>query len=209
MTSTSSQVLAAGVVGYLLGTFPTADLVSTAATKGTVDLRATGSGNPGAANAAAVLGTKWGLVVLVGDLGKGALAGVIGRVIGGPNGGYAAATTSIAGHIVPIWKKGRGGKGVATSAGACLAVFPAYFPLDLGVALLGAWASKRATPATYAATATWVVSSVVWTLADWPNAWGPPPGRGLIGFAVVGGAMIVVKFAVTEKAKQGALGRRR
>ena len=49
---TALSVAAAGAVGYLLGSFPTADIVTRVATKGAVNLRSQGSGNPGATNAA-------------------------------------------------------------------------------------------------------------------------------------------------------------
>ena len=95
-------LLAAGVLGYLIGSFPTADLVSRYVTRHNgdagVDLRAAGSGNPGAVNAATVLGRKWGLLVFVGDTVKGIAACLIGRATGGDNGAYLAGTTAVAGH---------------------------------------------------------------------------------------------------------------
>ena len=139
----AGRVVVTTAAGYLVGTFPSADLAARFATRGSIDLRAEG-GNPGALNAAQQLGKQWGLAVLVSDAGKGAIAGVLGRAIGGPNGAYTAAGASIAGHIVPVWNGFRGGKGVATSAGACLAVFPVYFPLDASVAAAGAVGSRNA-----------------------------------------------------------------
>ena len=50
--------------------------------RATVDLRAAGSGNPGGLNAARVLGKKWGLLVIVMDAAKGALAGLAGLAMG-------------------------------------------------------------------------------------------------------------------------------
>ena len=73
-------------VGYLVGTFPTADLVARRAAGGGVDLRATGSGNPGSANALNVLGARAGATVLAGDIGKGAAACAIGALVAGPVG---------------------------------------------------------------------------------------------------------------------------
>ena len=52
------------VVGYLLGTIPSADLVARRATGGDIDLRTEGSGNPGGVNAMKVLGKKWGAAVM-------------------------------------------------------------------------------------------------------------------------------------------------
>ena len=140
------------------------------------------------------IGTGWGVVVLVLDVAKGIAAAVIGRELAGSDGAYAAATASIAGHIFPVWSRFRGGKGVATSAGACMAVFPLYFPLDAVVAYLSAVRSQRATIGTQVGCVIWVAASVLWWSLDLPNLWGPAPGPGLVAFAVVGSAMILWAF---------------
>ncbi len=191
---TALSVAAAGAVGYFCGTFPTADLVTRIATKGAMNLRSQGSGNPGATNAAKVLGTKWGLVVLTVDIAKGVAAGFAGMAIGGDSGGYLAATLSIAGHIFPVWSRFQGGKGVATSAGACLAVFPLYFPIDLAVAAIGAVAAKKAERATQISGVVWTGAALLWWRADLPNAWGPDPSWGLLAFAAISTTMILGKF---------------
>lgn len=190
---------AAAVAGYLAGTLPSADLATKLARSGVTDLRSTGSGNPGATNAAAVLGTRWGIAVLVADMAKGAAAGVAGRALAGPSGAYAAATASIAGHIAPVWSRGRGGKGVATSAGACLAVFPAYFPIDSAVAVAGATRSRSAERTIWWSCAFWSLSSVLWWRKRLPNAWGPAPTGGLPLFALTGSAMIIAKFRAARR----------
>ncbi len=190
----ATSTITAAALGYLVGSIPSSDIVSRIATHGQVDLHTEGSANPGALNAAKVLGTRWGMVVLAADVAKGAAAGVIGRLIGGDNSAYAAATTAIAGHIAPPWSRFRGGKGVATSAGACLAVFPAYFPIDLAVAGASAARSQRADRATEIACLVWLASALVWWRAKLPNLWGPKPGPGLAAFAAVGSGMILWKF---------------
>jgi glycerol-3-phosphate acyltransferase PlsY len=182
-------------VGYLFGSFPSADVISKAVARGDVDLRRVGSGNPGAANAAAQLGNWWGLVVLALDVAKGAAAGVAGRVIGGDAGGYIAATASIAGHIAPPWSGFKGGKGVATSAGACLAVFPAYFPVDVAVTALTANRVRNAERTVQISSAAWVGAALAWWRFRLPNAWGPAPTRGLPAFAATGAALIIGAFA--------------
>jgi glycerol-3-phosphate acyltransferase PlsY len=189
----------AAAIGYLLGTIPSAGVVAWLATRGEVDLRQAGSGNPGAINAIKMLGTRWGLVVLVADIAKGLAAGVLGLLIGGDAGAYAAATAAVAGHIFPVWSGFRGGKGVATSAGACLAVFPAYFPIDVAVAGASALKSRRAELGTQVACGVWVVSALVWWLADLPNLWGPDPSVGLFLFAVIGSSMILYKFRIAAR----------
>lgn len=191
-------MLAAGVVGYLAGTFPSADVATRLAGR-TGNLRDAGSGNPGALNAAAVLGSRWGAAVLVADAAKGAVAGGFGRSIGGDTGAYLAATASIAGHIAPVWNGFRGGKGVATSAGACLAVFPAYFPVDAAVAAVGVVASQRAEQSIQVSAAVWTAAAVLWWRRQWPNAWGPAPTAALPAFAAVSSAMILAKFRAARK----------
>jgi glycerol-3-phosphate acyltransferase PlsY len=189
----------AAAIGYLLGTIPSAGVVAWVATRGEIDLRQAGSGNPGAINAIKMLGTRWGLVVLVADIAKGLAAGVLGLLIGGDAGAYAAATAAIAGHIFPVWSGFRGGKGVATSAGACLAAFPAYFPIDVAVAGASALKSRRAELGTQVACGVWVVSALVWWLADLPNLWGPDPSVGLFLFSVIGSSMILYKFRAAAR----------
>ena len=85
---------------------------------------------------------------------------------------------------------------MATSAGACLAVFPAYFPLDAAVAgaRCGRHAATRRRPSG-SRRRVWVVSALLWWRRRWPNLWGPPPTAGLPLFAAAGAAMILAKFA--------------
>jgi acyl phosphate:glycerol-3-phosphate acyltransferase len=194
-----SLTVVATAVGYLLGTIPSAGVVAWLATRGEINLREAGSGNPGAINAIKMLGTRWGLVVLAADIAKGAAAGLLGLLIAGDPGAYAAATAAIAGHIFPVWSRFRGGKGVATSAGACLAAFPAYFPIDMAVAGASALKSRRADIGTQVACIIWIVSTVIWWTADLPNLWGPDPSVGLFLFALIGSAMILYKFRAAAR----------
>jgi glycerol-3-phosphate acyltransferase PlsY len=193
-------VLVALLVGYLFGSFPSADLVTRIATQGQVDIRSTGSGNPGALNATNVLGKRWGALVLVLDVAKGLFAGILGRSIGVDAGAYAGASASIAGHVFPVWTGFRGGKGVATSAGACLAVFPAYFPINFLAAIFSGLRSGRAETGMKVGCAIWVVAAAAWWLFDLPNLWGPPAGFGLFAFSVVGAGLVFLAFAIAPSA---------
>lgn len=190
------RFVAAGLGGYLLGTVPSADLAARAASKGTVDLRTAGTGNPGGANAAAVLGRRWGYAVMAADIAKGAVASAMGGRIAGSGGAHLAGTASVAGHCFPVWNGFRGGKGVACSVGQCLATFPAYFPIDLAVAALTAarpW-RRRAFAGTTAASAAWVAGGVLWWRRRLPNAWGPPPSAALPVAAAASSALIASRF---------------
>ena len=187
-------VVGAALAGYLIGTFPTAVLVTKLVTRGKVDIRQAGSGNPGGLNTMQVVGKGWGAAVMLIDAAKGFVAGLVGWAIGGPDGAYAGATASIAGHIFPVWSGFRGGKGVATSAGAVGAVFPAFFPIDAATAALGALGSKNAERAVQLACTLWIIASFVWWLADWPNLWGPPPSVALPVSQTIGALLILGKF---------------
>ncbi|MGB3737048.1 MAG: glycerol-3-phosphate acyltransferase [Ilumatobacter sp.] len=182
-------------IAYLLGTISTADIV-VKKMAGT-DLRGQGTGNPGAANAMKVLGTKAGLVVMAGDIGKGVAACAIGGALAGPTGAHLAGTASVAGHCYPVMNGFKGGKGVATSVGQCFATFPAYFPIDVGVAAataaVPAW-RQRAFTATLASSACWIVGGIVWWAKGWRNLWGPKPSIMLPISAILSSAIIAERF---------------
>jgi len=197
MSRRRALIGAAAGLGYLIGTFPTATIVARRASGGTIDLRQTGTGNPGTANAMKVLGKKAGAAVLVGDVGKGALACALGASVAGPAGAHLAGTAAVAGHCYPVWNGFDGGKGVATSVGQCLATFPAYFPIDGAVAVATASSQRwrqRAFAATVVSSACWVLGSVVWWRKRWPNLWGPEPSALLPIASALSSAMVLKRF---------------
>jgi len=106
----------------------------------------------------------------------------------------AGGTAALVGHCFPVWNGFRGGKGVAVSLGHCTATFPAYLPIDLGVAWAVGKRTGRAFPGTAVASATWVAASLLWWRKRWPNAWGPPPTAALPISAAASSAVIVYKF---------------
>ena len=119
-----------GAIAYLLGSMPSGYL---AGRLSGVDVRQHGSGNIGATNVLRVLGKGWGFAVFAIDALKGFAAVRIALVLVGrtPDAGeyaefYAilAAAACVAGHSFPVWLRFKGGKGVATSAGAILGVMP-------------------------------------------------------------------------------------
>jgi len=119
--SDSLIVLLLAPLAYLLGTFPSAAIV--ARRKG-VDIAAAGSGNPGASNTFRILGWKAGTLVFALDAGKGALAAAAGLAIDGHRGAYILGGAAVLGHVWPVTRKFKGGKGVATGAGMMLVLFP-------------------------------------------------------------------------------------
>lgn len=198
------QIVVGALVGYVIGMFPSADLVARLASRGSVDLRASGSGNPGGLNAARVLGKRWGLLVIVLDAAKGALAGVVGLAMGDP-GAYAAGTAVIAGHCWPVYNGFRGGKGVAAAGGSFFSVFPPMVPVDGVTTAAVAFLGKSSRLAIKVALVLWVAAAAVWWAADWPMWWGPEPGVGLLIYAVLGAAMIQVRFTLSARAGSGSL----
>lgn len=193
-------------IAYLLGTISTADIV-TRRMAGT-DLRTQGTGNPGAANAMKVLGKTAGFAVMAGDISKGVAACAIGGVLAGPTGAHLAGTASVAGHCYPVMNGFRGGKGVATSAGQCLATFPAYFPIDVGVAAataaIPAW-KQRAFAATLASSACWVVGAAIWWAKGYRNLWGPKPTVMLPISALLSSAIIAERFLAAGNPLPGGI----
>ncbi|MDQ3107591.1 MAG: glycerol-3-phosphate acyltransferase [Actinomycetota bacterium] len=199
------RTLGAAGIGYGLGMIPSADLAAKAASGGTVDLRSAGSGNPGAANAVKVLGPAWGYGVMAADILKATAACGAGRGLAGSRGAHVAGVASVVGHCFPANNGFRGGKGVACSVGQCLATFPAYFPIDLGVAALTStrrWKS-RSYAATAVASATWVLGSLLWWKRGWRNAWGPSPDGDLVVAAAASSALILYKFATARPPAAG------
>lgn len=188
-----ARVLAAAA-GYLLGTFPSADVAARIATRGAVDLREAGSGNPGGLNALQVLGQKWGAAVMVADIAKSAAAGFAGRAIAGDDGAYAAATASIAGHIWPVWSGFRGGKGVASSGGAILSTFPAFFPFQVASGVVTSGRSRDPALVVRFTAVVWIASAALWVRTGWSNAWGAEPDARLVAAAVVSSGMILSQF---------------
>jgi glycerol-3-phosphate acyltransferase PlsY len=108
-------------VAYLLGTSPSAGIV--ARTRGH-DILHEGSGNPGASNVFRLLGWKAGLVVLLLDLGKGAGAAGVGAAIDGHRGAFILGVAAVLGHVFPVTRRFKGGRGVATAAGVMAVIFP-------------------------------------------------------------------------------------
>jgi acyl phosphate:glycerol-3-phosphate acyltransferase len=97
------------------------------------DLRDAGSGNIGAANALRTLGRRGAAVVLLLDALKGALPVVAGRALGGDGVAVVAAFAAVAGHCFSPFLHFRGGKGVATSFGAVVAL---SWPAGIAFALV-------------------------------------------------------------------------
>jgi len=122
--------IAAIVLGYLLGSVPFASWVTR---RHGIELRNSGSGNPGAANVLRTAGIGPAVAVMLLDAAKGTAAVIAARVMSGNVAIVTAAgLAAIVGHIYPAWSGFRGGKGVAASAG----VFAVLAPVATAIAAL-------------------------------------------------------------------------
>jgi len=143
------RLVVIALVSYVLGSFPTAVVVSRLFFG--FDIRTRGSGNMGSTNAFRVLGWKWGLIVQVVDVLKGLLAVTIvahlmvGQALPFTNRTpfedmtvvrLIAGTAAVIGHIFSIFVGFRGGKGVNTAAGMLVGIAPVEIAIAFGVFVL-------------------------------------------------------------------------
>lgn len=105
-----------GLAAYLMGSVPTGAIV--ARLYRNVDLTRVGSERTGATNVTRTMGVGAGLIVLLGDLAKGALAVWLAQqIVGSPWSTSLAGFLSVVGHNRSVFLRGRGGRGVATGLG--------------------------------------------------------------------------------------------
>ncbi len=146
------------------------------------DVRKQGSGNVGASNVFRVYGRRLGIAVALLDLGKGLTAGLLGIWAGGALFGVLAGAAAMVGHARPVFLRfERGGKMVATAAGAFLALAPiaalGCFGVWLAVFVLTRYASLASIAAALA-----LIIFVLVIGYPWP----------VIAFAVAGAAAVIL-----------------
>jgi glycerol-3-phosphate acyltransferase PlsY len=136
------KFIVVALFGYLLGSIPAGYLAGRIAG---IDIRKVGSGNIGATNVTRTLGKRYGYPVFLVDFMKGALAVSLSILfvknaqrgsISPELFGIVAALFCVLGHTFPIWLGFKGGKGVATSAGAVFGLMPVAALIALGVWVL-------------------------------------------------------------------------
>ncbi len=127
-----------------------------------IDIREHGSGNIGATNVIRVLGKRIGIPIFILDFLKGLLPVLLFLHWEGadPNCGIAAALGAVLGHNYTFWLGYKGGKGVATSAGALLGLVPIPTLIIVGVWILGFYTTR------YVAVAS-IAAGIVLPIATW------------------------------------------
>lgn len=133
-----------GVIGcilvpYLLGSVNSGIIFSRLFHK--EDIRAYGSGNAGTTNMLRTYGKRDAAITLAGDIAKGALSVLAGRLIFGLSGGFVALFCVIVGHAFPVFYKFKGGKGVACAAGGVAVLYagtPRWYIILIELAIFAA-----------------------------------------------------------------------
>jgi acyl phosphate:glycerol-3-phosphate acyltransferase len=155
------------VAGYLLGSMPWGYWLPRILLG--FDIRAAGSGNPGATNVWRVLGFRWGLTVALLDVAKGLAAALIGRWLGGDLIGVLAGVAALAGHWRPLflwWRKG--GKMVATTGGVGLGLATLASLSAAGVWIVVFLVTRYASVASMVSASTLPLFAILFG-ASWPT----------------------------------------
>lgn len=119
---------------YLIGSINFAIIFSRL--KGT-DITKKGSGNPGTMNVLRSVGKLWGVLTFICDCAKGAIFAVVGLYwIGSLDWLFILGVVTIIGHVLPIYSKFKGGKGVATSIGVFIVAYPIVGAIVLAVLII-------------------------------------------------------------------------
>ncbi|MGE5397219.1 MAG: glycerol-3-phosphate 1-O-acyltransferase PlsY [Chitinophagales bacterium] len=135
-----TRLIIIAVICYLIGAIPFSYIFSR--WFGSIDIRKHGSGNVGATNVLRNLGWPVALLAVTGDILKGFLAAWLGMHYGGEILAAICSLAAVVGHAYPIFLRFKGGKGVATSAGALLYITPLGVLILLGVFVLTIFLSR-------------------------------------------------------------------
>jgi len=161
MPASTLGIIIRFIVCFLLGSIPFAVLAMMGS--GT-DIRSVGSGNPGFNNVLRV--NKWRAVLtLIGDVGKGYFAvWLVSHGTAGPALGWLFGFGAILGHCYSPFLKFNGGKGIATSAGVMLQLYPLWAAIAIAYfAAMRVTGSKLKWPeaGAMASMSTWVVFTIL------------------------------------------------
>jgi glycerol-3-phosphate acyltransferase PlsY len=185
MSQISLAFLSIPVAAYLLGSIPFGLLLTRLFGGG--DVRKSGSGNIGATNVARVAGPLAGIITLHFDAGKGVAAVWVAGRVSNESATWMtiAALAALVGHCFPIWLKFRGGRGVATAAGAFFVLCPPALLGSVIVFLLVVFFWRYVSLASISAAA--AMPLLIYFL--WAPHHAPPP---IVTFGALAAAAIIV-----------------
>jgi acyl phosphate:glycerol-3-phosphate acyltransferase len=175
------------VIAYLIGSIPSGYLI--VLTKEGADVRDTGSGGTGATNVSRSAGKGAGIITLILDAMKGALAVFLASKLTIDLYPYidwtvaASAVLVIVGHIFPVWLKFRGGKGVATGLGAFFMLVPGVGFIAVMVFVITFLFTRYVSLASMVSVAAIAITMCVMTLAD--PLWLPFTVASLVAAALI------------------------
>lgn len=187
----------AAIAGYVLGSLPSGVIVGTLF--GHVDVRTKGSGKTGATNVMRTLGPGPALMVALLDVAKGVAAVLLARFVIFPAGAHAtldmqnlsalaqafAGMAALLGHNYSLFIHFTGGRGVATGAGALLAMVPVAMLVGLVVMIIPIAVTRYVSLGSMLACAAGGITALILTLTGhglWPQA----------VFGLVGGGFIIL-----------------
>lgn len=183
------EYLLIAAFAYLLGSIPFGYIAGRTAG---LDVRREGSGNIGATNVLRVLGKTYGCAVFAADTLKGFVAVRYALWMGEGTGfawqlGIVAGICAMVGHAFPVWLRFRGGKGVATSGGACFGLLPLETLVVISVWLI-VFALFRFVSLASMVAAVALPLSVWLILPRQSGGWGL-----LLAFSAAAGALIILR----------------
>jgi acyl phosphate:glycerol-3-phosphate acyltransferase len=176
------SALAGAVAAYLIGSFPTGLIVGRLFFN--ADPRNAGSGATGATNIFRLFGAGAGILVTLVDIAKGAFAVLAISALGASSGveamplSLAGAFLAVLGHAFPVFAGFRGGKGVATGAGALLVIAPM-------AALFSAAGFLLVIGSTGIVSAASMTAAIILPIAIAGGAEGSPPSSWLLCFGII------------------------
>lgn len=160
------------LLAYVIGATPFGFLAGKL--KG-IDIRQHGSGNIGATNVLRTLGKPVGITVLILDILKGLCPVLIARSVAGPEGTLVAifaAIAAILGHNYTFWLGFKGGKGIATSAGAIAPLIPVPFLVAVVLWIAGFAISRYVSVASILSAVSLPVTAAILMMRE--GQWDPP-----------------------------------
>ena len=190
------------VLAYLLGSISFAVILSKIFLK--QDVREIGSGNAGTTNVMRTGGFKLGALTFLGDVLKGFVACLVGKLIfksvfeNGEEwavyGAFLCGLACMLGHVFPIFFQFKGGKGIATSVGIfAVCCWPAIL-IGLGVFALGVLFTRIVSISSIAAAVTVVTCTMIFHFINAPALFWPQAV-----LAILMGILVIVKHGENIK----------